>query len=49
MREHIYREADTNRDGLISKKEFLDYTSRLDFERDEVVCIYWIAYVCFDV
>lgn len=49
MREHIYREADINRDGLISKKEFLDYTSRLDFERDEVVCIYSIAYVCFYV
>lgn len=28
MREHIYKEADTNRDGLISRKEFLDMTSR---------------------
>lgn len=35
MREHIYKEADTNRDGLISRKEFLDFTSRIEFEKDE--------------
>jgi nucleobindin len=36
MREHIYKEADSNRDGLISKKEFLDYTSKLEFNQNEV-------------
>ncbi|XP_046918574.2 nucleobindin-2 isoform X2 [Dermatophagoides farinae] len=35
MREHIYREFDTNRDGLISKKEFLDYSKQAEFNRDE--------------
>ncbi|CAG2113730.1 unnamed protein product, partial [Medioppia subpectinata] len=35
MREHIYKEADVNRDGLISKKEFLEFTKRMDFERDD--------------
>jgi len=35
MREHIYKEIDTNHDGLISKKEFLDYTKSPEFEKDE--------------
>lgn len=35
MREHIYKEADVNRDGLISKKEFLEFTSRMEFEKDD--------------
>ncbi|XP_054163759.1 LOW QUALITY PROTEIN: nucleobindin-2-like [Oppia nitens] len=35
MREHIYKEADVNRDGLISKKEFLEFTRRMEFERDD--------------
>lgn len=35
MREHIYKEVDSNHDGLISRKEFLDYTQREEFTRDE--------------
>lgn len=35
MREHIYKEADKDRDGLISRKEFLDLTSRADFESSD--------------
>ena len=35
MREHIYKEADKDRDGLISRKEFLDLTSSSDFESKE--------------
>lgn len=35
MREHIYKEADTNKDGLISRKEFIDLTHKADFDRDE--------------
>jgi len=35
MREHIYKEADVNRDGLISKKEFLEFTRRMEFQRDD--------------
>lgn len=35
MREHIYREADKDKDGLISRKEFLDLTSRPDFESSD--------------
>lgn len=35
MREHIYKEADKNRDGLISLAEFIEFTQRADFERDE--------------
>lgn len=31
MREHIYKETDTNRDGLISRKEFLDMSQRPEF------------------
>lgn len=34
MREHVFRETDTNRDGLISYKEFLDQTKRQDFNKD---------------
>jgi len=35
MREHIYKEADKDKDGLISRKEFLDLTSRPDFETSD--------------
>lgn len=35
MREHIYKETDKDRDGLISRKEFLDMTARADFTKDE--------------
>lgn len=35
MREHIYKEIDANHDGLISKKEFLDYTKTPSFEKDD--------------
>lgn len=35
MREHIYKEIDANHDGLISKKEFLDYTKQEEFTKDQ--------------
>ena len=35
MREHIYKEADKDHDGLISRKEFLDLTARPEFEKDD--------------
>lgn len=35
MREHIYKEIDANHDGLISRKEFLDYTKSPEFEKDD--------------
>ncbi|UYV76249.1 NUCB2, partial [Cordylochernes scorpioides] len=35
MREHIYKEVDTNRDSLISRDEFLDMTKKAGFEQDE--------------
>lgn len=35
MREHIYKEIDSNKDGLISKKEFLDYTKQDQFTNDD--------------
>ncbi|UYV78899.1 NUCB2, partial [Cordylochernes scorpioides] len=35
MREHIYSEADKNKDRLISKEEFVDMTKRDEFTRDE--------------
>uniref|UniRef100_D3TMU7 DNA-binding protein of the nucleobindin family n=1 Tax=Glossina morsitans morsitans TaxID=37546 RepID=D3TMU7_GLOMM len=34
MREHVFQESDTNRDGLISFQEFLDQTKREEFNRD---------------
>uniref|UniRef100_A0A336LQC7 CSON000905 protein n=1 Tax=Culicoides sonorensis TaxID=179676 RepID=A0A336LQC7_CULSO len=34
MREHVFKEADTNHDGLISYQEFLDQTKRDEFQRD---------------
>lgn len=34
MREHVFKESDTNRDGLISFQEFIDQTKRDDFNRD---------------
>lgn len=34
MREHVFKEADTNHDGLISYQEFLDQTKREEFQRD---------------
>ncbi|XP_061392545.1 nucleobindin-2 [Musca vetustissima] len=34
MREHVFQETDTNRDGLISFQEFLEQTKRDEFNRD---------------
>lgn len=34
MREHVFREADTNHDNLISFDEFLAQTKREEFNRD---------------
>lgn len=34
MREHVFKEADTNHDGLISYQEFLDQTKRDEYQRD---------------
>lgn len=34
MREHVFYESDTNRDGLISYDEFLVQTRRKEFEKD---------------
>jgi Ca2+-binding EF-hand superfamily protein len=34
MREQIYKEADKDHDGLITRKEFLDLTARADFDKD---------------
>lgn len=34
MREHVFKEADTNKDNLISYQEFLDQTKRDEYQRD---------------
>lgn len=34
MREHIYKEIDIDRDGLISLQEFLDYSKKPEFKND---------------
>lgn len=34
MREHVFREADTNHDNLISLDEFIVQTKREEFNRD---------------
>lgn len=34
MREHVFKEADTNQDKLISFDEFLEQTKREEFNRD---------------
>lgn len=34
MREHVFQEADTNRDGLISYEEFYTQTQKKDFNSD---------------
>ncbi|XP_055528453.1 nucleobindin-2-like [Wyeomyia smithii] len=34
MREHVFSEADVNKDGLISYQEFLDQTKRDEFQKD---------------
>lgn len=34
MREHVFQEADTNKDGLISYDEFLEQTKREEFQKD---------------
>ena len=34
MREHVFQEADSNRDGLISYEEFLAQTQKSDFNSD---------------
>nr|CAD7608412.1 unnamed protein product [Timema genevievae] len=35
MREHVFSEADTNKDGLISFQEFLSQTRKPEFEKDQ--------------
>ncbi|XP_059616068.1 nucleobindin-2 [Phlebotomus argentipes] len=35
MREHVFKEADVNKDNLISYDEFLEQTKRDEFRRDE--------------
>lgn len=35
MREHVFQESDTNKDGLISYEEFLVQTRRVEFEKDQ--------------
>ena len=35
MREHVFKEVDTNGDKLISLEEFLKSTQNEDFEKDE--------------
>lgn len=35
MREHVFNEADLNKDGLISYEEFLEQTKKPDFQQDE--------------
>lgn len=35
MREHVFKEVDKDKDGLISKKEFLDMTQNETFDHDE--------------
>ncbi|XP_049294988.1 nucleobindin-2 [Anopheles funestus] len=34
MREHVFKEADTNKDGLISFEEFIEQTKRDEFQKD---------------
>lgn len=34
MREHVFKEADVNKDSLISFQEFLDQTKRDEYQRD---------------
>ncbi|XP_053683965.1 nucleobindin-2 [Sabethes cyaneus] len=34
MREHVFSEADTNKDGLISYQEFVEQTKRDEFQKD---------------
>ncbi|XP_071548087.1 nucleobindin-2 isoform X2 [Panulirus ornatus] len=35
MREHVFKESDTDKDNLISYKEFVDQTRRAEFEQDK--------------
>lgn len=34
MREHVFKEVDKDKDGLISRQEFLDMTRTQEFEQD---------------
>lgn len=34
MREHVFQEADTNKDGLISYEEFIEQTKRDEYQKD---------------
>lgn len=35
MREHVFKEADTNQDHLISYEEFIEQTKRAEFQQDQ--------------
>lgn len=35
MREHVFKEADTNKDHLISYEEFIEQTKRAEFQQDD--------------
>lgn len=35
MREHVFTEIDTDKDGLVSLEEFMKSTKSEDFEKDE--------------
>lgn len=35
MREHVFKEVDKDKDGLISRKEFLDMAHSDNFDQDE--------------
>merc|ERR1712121_564127 len=34
MREHVFKESDTDKDNLISEKEFMEETSRKEYEHE---------------
>ena len=39
MREHVFKESDTNKDHLISFEEFMAETKRDEFENENIVII----------
>lgn len=49
MREHVYKEADTNHDRLISFQEFMDQTKRQEYQQDpgwDTVSNWWTLECC---